>query len=63
MTARKTPAKPRKPRVRKCPLCKGTGQATPTAPVTRGLASPAASAVEGQEGLFEAPESTAATDG
>ncbi|MEL3949501.1 MULTISPECIES: hypothetical protein [Streptomyces] len=61
MTARKTPAKPRKPRVRPCPLCKGTGKVTPPAPVTRGLASPVASAVEGQEGLFEAPDPTAAT--
>ncbi|MFD9880106.1 hypothetical protein ACFWZT_01410 [Streptomyces alboflavus] len=63
MTARKTlDAKTaRKPRARKCPLCKGTGKVTPAAPVTRGLASPGASAVEGQEGLFEASAPTAAT--
>ncbi|MFD9071710.1 hypothetical protein [Streptomyces lasiicapitis] len=62
MAARKTTAKTaRKPRARKCPLCKGTGQVTPTTPVTRGLASSSASAVEGQEGLFEVPDSTATT--
>ncbi|ARX81808.1 hypothetical protein SMD44_01206 [Streptomyces alboflavus] len=55
-----TPKKtPRKPRARKCPLCKGTGHITPTVPVTRGLASAPASAVEGQEGLFEVPDPTA----
>ncbi|WP_405657254.1 hypothetical protein [Streptomyces sp. RK9] len=62
MTARKTTAKTaRKPRPKSCPLCKGTGKVTPLAPVTRGLASPVASAVEGQEGLFEAPDPTTPT--
>ncbi|MFE6401734.1 hypothetical protein [Streptomyces alboflavus] len=69
MADAKTPRPRRKPpatttrrlRPKPCPLCKGTGKVTPPAPVTRGLASPVTSAVEGQEGLFEVPDPSVVT--